>query len=269
MWKGAPYDKDLLLTQLGARWYDPYVMRFISEDPLGLAGGINPYVYANNDPINGFDPSGMSEENSCKLWRVEYAQDGSEISRTCVDDGGGSPPINITAPGDPPPASSPPPALQPQPFLLDQPWTHTDGPGTGSVTGGPGGTSASSSKSSANRRKVCAGSFGFVGKEADFGEASVFVGGIVSSDVQGLDVGSLTEVGFGGEGGLVGYARTRSAVTGKSSGFGFVGGSISAGPFAGADAGAIFSLHELGFYYEGHAGTTAGGGGYAVTSCGR
>ncbi len=60
MWKGAPYDKDLLLTQLGARWYDPYVMRFISEDPLGLAGGINPYVFANNDPVNGSDPSGMS-----------------------------------------------------------------------------------------------------------------------------------------------------------------------------------------------------------------
>ncbi len=28
---------------------------------LGLAGGINPYVYANNDPVNGSDPSGMDQ----------------------------------------------------------------------------------------------------------------------------------------------------------------------------------------------------------------
>jgi RHS repeat-associated protein len=76
MWKGAPYDKDLLLTQLGARWYDPYVMRFISEDPLGLAGGINPYVYANNDPVNGSDPSGMSAQITCatyKIWQYDLA----------------------------------------------------------------------------------------------------------------------------------------------------------------------------------------------------
>jgi len=30
--------------------------RFLSEDPIGLAGGINSYVYAGNDPVNGWDP---------------------------------------------------------------------------------------------------------------------------------------------------------------------------------------------------------------------
>ncbi len=58
-WKGLSYDPDVGLTYVRARWYDPNIGRFVSEDPLGLQGGVNPYVFANNDPINGSDPSGM------------------------------------------------------------------------------------------------------------------------------------------------------------------------------------------------------------------
>jgi RHS repeat-associated protein len=47
------------LYQVRARWYDPQVGRFISEDPSGLAGGINSYVYAGNNPIDFTDPSGL------------------------------------------------------------------------------------------------------------------------------------------------------------------------------------------------------------------
>ncbi|MES2359022.1 MAG: RHS repeat-associated core domain-containing protein [Gemmatimonadota bacterium] len=57
-WKGLPIDSHLWLSEVRARWYDPVQGRFISEDPLGLSAGINPYVFANNDPINGHDPSG-------------------------------------------------------------------------------------------------------------------------------------------------------------------------------------------------------------------
>jgi hypothetical protein len=42
-----------------ARYYDPVVRRFISEDPIGLAGGINWYAFAAGDPINRSDPSGL------------------------------------------------------------------------------------------------------------------------------------------------------------------------------------------------------------------
>jgi RHS repeat-associated protein len=45
-----------------ARWYDPDLGRFISEDPIGLAGGINTYAFAGNDPINNDDPSGLVPE---------------------------------------------------------------------------------------------------------------------------------------------------------------------------------------------------------------
>jgi RHS repeat-associated protein len=42
-----------------ARYYDPELSRFISEDPLGFNGGFNLYTYAMNDPVNFTDPSGM------------------------------------------------------------------------------------------------------------------------------------------------------------------------------------------------------------------
>jgi len=48
------------LYYVRARWYDASMGRFISEDPIGLAGGINNYAYALNDPVNLSDPTGLS-----------------------------------------------------------------------------------------------------------------------------------------------------------------------------------------------------------------
>ena len=47
------------IYQARARWYDPQLRRFMSEDPIGLSGGLNPYTYADNDPINKTDPMGL------------------------------------------------------------------------------------------------------------------------------------------------------------------------------------------------------------------
>ncbi|WP_305819758.1 polymorphic toxin type 8 domain-containing protein [Erythrobacter sp. JK5] len=41
------------------RDYDPVTGRYIQADPIGLAGDVNPYVYANADPVNGIDPLGL------------------------------------------------------------------------------------------------------------------------------------------------------------------------------------------------------------------
>lgn len=44
-----------------ARYYSPTLQRFISEDPIGFAGGdINLYSYVSNNPTNYNDPSGLS-----------------------------------------------------------------------------------------------------------------------------------------------------------------------------------------------------------------
>jgi len=43
-----------------ARYYDPKVGRFISEDPIGFAGGdVNLYAYVQNNPITRIDPLGL------------------------------------------------------------------------------------------------------------------------------------------------------------------------------------------------------------------
>jgi RHS repeat-associated protein len=42
-----------------ARYYDPMIGRFISEDPIGFLGGINFYPYANDRPTILTDPSGL------------------------------------------------------------------------------------------------------------------------------------------------------------------------------------------------------------------
>ena len=41
-----------------ARYYSPQLGRFISEDPIGLAGGTNYYAYALGDPVVNNDPNG-------------------------------------------------------------------------------------------------------------------------------------------------------------------------------------------------------------------
>src|SRR4030095_16120572 len=58
---GREFDSDTGLYYYRARWYDPQVGRFISEDPIGLAGGINQFAYVGNNPQNGRDPSGLYE----------------------------------------------------------------------------------------------------------------------------------------------------------------------------------------------------------------
>jgi RHS repeat-associated protein len=57
---GREFDTDTGLYYYRARFYDPAVGRFISEDPIGFAGGnVNIYSYVGNNPILFSDPSGL------------------------------------------------------------------------------------------------------------------------------------------------------------------------------------------------------------------
>jgi RHS repeat-associated protein len=43
------------------RYFDPVSGRFTQQDPIGLAGGLNLYGFADGDPVNFSDPFGLSK----------------------------------------------------------------------------------------------------------------------------------------------------------------------------------------------------------------
>jgi len=46
------------------RYYDPGSGKFTQEDPIGLAGGLNVYGFANGDPITYSDPLGLCPKDA-------------------------------------------------------------------------------------------------------------------------------------------------------------------------------------------------------------
>jgi RHS repeat-associated protein len=63
---GREQDKDTGLYYNRARWFDPKLGRFISEDPI--AADINSYRYAGNNPIDRVDPSGLDWSDLFSGW---------------------------------------------------------------------------------------------------------------------------------------------------------------------------------------------------------
>ena len=51
------------LVYYGFRYYSPILCRWISEDPIGEAGGLNLYQFCGNDPVNYIDPTGWVDMN--------------------------------------------------------------------------------------------------------------------------------------------------------------------------------------------------------------
>ncbi|MBA3012268.1 MAG: RHS repeat-associated core domain-containing protein [Proteobacteria bacterium] len=56
---GQYFDGETGLHYNWHRYYDPDTGRYLTPDPIGLAGGINPFVYTLNDPVNSSDPLGL------------------------------------------------------------------------------------------------------------------------------------------------------------------------------------------------------------------
>ena len=47
------------LLYMRARYYSPYISRFLNPDPSGFAGGLNFYAFADGNPISNEDPFGL------------------------------------------------------------------------------------------------------------------------------------------------------------------------------------------------------------------
>jgi len=87
-YQGQYYDEETGLHYNRFRYYDPDIGRFISQDPIGLAGGFNLYQYAPN-PLTWIDPLGLSCSPSTKLNRklraLEKAQKSAVNTRHLPD----------------------------------------------------------------------------------------------------------------------------------------------------------------------------------------
>ncbi|WDB44962.1 RHS element core protein [Escherichia albertii] len=92
---GQQYDDESGLCYNRNRYYDPLQGRYITQDPIGLDGGLNTYSYPLN-PINEIDPLGLkvivvaSDSNAAKLLQEAYAQlnttkRGQEITKPLED----------------------------------------------------------------------------------------------------------------------------------------------------------------------------------------
>ncbi len=57
--EGYYTDVDTGLMLLGARYYDPLIGRFITQDPD--RDGLNWYEYCGDDPVNAVDPTGSEQ----------------------------------------------------------------------------------------------------------------------------------------------------------------------------------------------------------------
>ncbi len=61
---GREWDPETGLYYYRARYYDPKIGRFISEDPLPLRARkpreLDAYAYVANNPVNYSDPTGLA-----------------------------------------------------------------------------------------------------------------------------------------------------------------------------------------------------------------
>ena len=70
------------------RYYDPSTGRYLTPDPIGLAGGLNGYGYAGQDPMGAVDPWGLKVE-------MNFNQTTGKLSVVDVDKFDSSKPTSI------------------------------------------------------------------------------------------------------------------------------------------------------------------------------
>ncbi len=74
------------LLYMRARYYNPYICRYINPDPAGFSGGLNFYAYGDGNPVSFIDPFGLCAGEAGWGWldvslgRLENVMDSAAFS---------------------------------------------------------------------------------------------------------------------------------------------------------------------------------------------
>jgi RHS repeat-associated protein len=91
---GQYFDRESNLHYNYYRDYDPLVGRYIQSDPIGLDGGVNPFSYVENSPVEAVDPDGLQISRVSRgIYpsgiRPSIDPIAGQAPNSIVDDGGG------------------------------------------------------------------------------------------------------------------------------------------------------------------------------------
>ena len=81
---GREYDTATGLYYYRARYYDPQVGRFLSEDPIGFLGGLDFYSYVGSNPALWVDPTGLSPLSYDQIAKLVSANNKSGQSNELI-----------------------------------------------------------------------------------------------------------------------------------------------------------------------------------------
>ncbi len=114
---GMERDEETGLEYHSARYYLPWLGRWLSSDPIGIGGGINFYNYVKNNPVMQHDPSG-TEGETCGAWDEETLTCHAEAcpTQSTPQDEAPAPstPPRVTVRRRPTPPPAPPAPVEPR-----------------------------------------------------------------------------------------------------------------------------------------------------------
>lgn len=114
---GKERDEETGFTYHGARYYAPWLGRWISSDPIGISRGLNLYQYAGACPTCFVDPSGLTPQHPEDTNIHQFWREGRPAQSTDTDK-------QATMSGPPPSGDSP----SSQPENDEDPDNHDDDP---------------------------------------------------------------------------------------------------------------------------------------------